>query len=260
MIENLCEDIDFVLSPFLGAVGLGERPSKDKRQDLFYNLRQHRNVHDVTVTPSRSPAMRRMFTEIRGIFVLEDVKMQLPQQRRQENYKINHRPSQEKQFLAFTGANQASRTRKILGSREGRACFRCCKGVVWYRKTRYKSRLKQTAKLHMMFAQLQRLAKKPQVHRRVSVSGRHHSGRCSGYRAGGFVLSGTAAHGEEQTRTGKVNAIQQGIITASTKTRLEELEAQKSDLEVSILQAQLQGTRYTKELVGIGSVSSSMAM
>lgn len=101
----------------------------------------------------------------------------------------------------------------------------------------------------MMFAQLQRLAKKPQVHRRVSVSGRHHSGRCSGYRAGGFVLSGTAAHGEEQTRTGKVNAIQQGIITASTKTRLEELEAQKSDLEVSILQAQLQRPRYTKELV-----------
>lgn len=46
-----------------------------------------------------------------------------------------------------------------------------------------------------------------------------------------------------------LNAIQQGIITASTKTRLEELEAQKSDLEVSILQSQLQRPRYSKELV-----------
>lgn len=46
-----------------------------------------------------------------------------------------------------------------------------------------------------------------------------------------------------------LNAIQHGIITASTKTRLEELEAQKSDLEVSILQAQLQRPRYSKALV-----------
>lgn len=46
-----------------------------------------------------------------------------------------------------------------------------------------------------------------------------------------------------------LNAIQQGVLTVSTKSRLEELERQKEDLEISILQAQLQRPRYTKELV-----------
>lgn len=46
-----------------------------------------------------------------------------------------------------------------------------------------------------------------------------------------------------------LNAIQQGVLTSSTKTRLEELERQKEELEISILQAQLQRPRYTKELV-----------
>ena len=46
-----------------------------------------------------------------------------------------------------------------------------------------------------------------------------------------------------------LNAIQQGVLTSSTKTRLEELEHQKSELEINVLQMELQRPRYTKELV-----------
>jgi len=46
-----------------------------------------------------------------------------------------------------------------------------------------------------------------------------------------------------------LNAIQQGILTASTKERLEQLESQREDLKVGILQAQMQRPRYTKEQI-----------
>jgi len=46
-----------------------------------------------------------------------------------------------------------------------------------------------------------------------------------------------------------LNAIQQGVLTSSTKSRLEELERQKEELEISILQTQIQRPHYTKELV-----------
>lgn len=46
-----------------------------------------------------------------------------------------------------------------------------------------------------------------------------------------------------------LNAIQMGILTASTKERLEKLEAQREDLKVGILQSQMQRPRYTKEQV-----------
>ena len=46
-----------------------------------------------------------------------------------------------------------------------------------------------------------------------------------------------------------LNAIQQGVLTSSTKERLETLEKQKEDLKISILQMQLQKPRYTKNLV-----------
>ena len=46
-----------------------------------------------------------------------------------------------------------------------------------------------------------------------------------------------------------LNAIQQGVLTASTKTRLEALEASKSDIEVKILQEQMQKPRLTREQV-----------
>lgn len=44
-----------------------------------------------------------------------------------------------------------------------------------------------------------------------------------------------------------LNAIQQGILTPSTKERLEALESQKEELEISILQTELQKPKYTKE-------------
>jgi len=45
------------------------------------------------------------------------------------------------------------------------------------------------------------------------------------------------------------DAIQQGIITSTTKQRLEELEALKSDIEVKILQTELQQTILTEEKI-----------
>lgn len=44
-----------------------------------------------------------------------------------------------------------------------------------------------------------------------------------------------------------VNAIQQGILTASTKRRLEELEKQKEELSLSIARAELQKPKLTRE-------------
>ena len=46
-----------------------------------------------------------------------------------------------------------------------------------------------------------------------------------------------------------LNAIQMGVLTPSTKERLEQLESQREDLKVNILQAQMQRPRYTKEQV-----------
>ena len=46
-----------------------------------------------------------------------------------------------------------------------------------------------------------------------------------------------------------LNAIQMGVLTPSTKERLEQLEEQRESLKVSILQAQMQRPRYTKEQV-----------
>jgi len=44
-----------------------------------------------------------------------------------------------------------------------------------------------------------------------------------------------------------LNAIQQGVLTTSTKQRLDELEETKSNLEVSILQEQMQKPLLTRE-------------
>jgi phosphomevalonate kinase len=44
-----------------------------------------------------------------------------------------------------------------------------------------------------------------------------------------------------------LNAIQQGVLTSSTKQRLDELENTKSELEISILQEQMQKPLFTKE-------------
>ena len=46
-----------------------------------------------------------------------------------------------------------------------------------------------------------------------------------------------------------LNAIKMGILTPSTKTRLEELESQRESLKVSILQAELEKPKYTKEQI-----------
>ncbi len=51
----------------------------------------------------------------------------------------------------------------------------------------------------------------------------------------------------EKGITNLLNAIQAGILTASTKERLEQLEAQRDELKCSILQARMERPKYTKE-------------
>jgi hypothetical protein len=49
-----------------------------------------------------------------------------------------------------------------------------------------------------------------------------------------------------------LNAIQQGVLTTSTKQRLEALEQQKEDLEISIAQEQIQRPLLTREKIIFG--------
>lgn len=51
-----------------------------------------------------------------------------------------------------------------------------------------------------------------------------------------------------------LNAIQMGILTASTKDRLEQLEAQQEALKTGILQAQMERPKYSKEEI-VGWIS-----
>jgi hypothetical protein len=53
----------------------------------------------------------------------------------------------------------------------------------------------------------------------------------------------------EKAIANMLNAIQQGILTSSTKERLEQLEAQRDDLKLGILQAQMLKPSYTKEQI-----------
>lgn len=46
-----------------------------------------------------------------------------------------------------------------------------------------------------------------------------------------------------------LNAIQAGILTPSTKSRLEQLEAQRDALKASIVQAQIERPQYSKEQI-----------
>ena len=46
-----------------------------------------------------------------------------------------------------------------------------------------------------------------------------------------------------------LNAIQQGVLTGSTKERLEALEKQRDNLKIAVLQAELQKPKYTKEQI-----------
>ena len=53
----------------------------------------------------------------------------------------------------------------------------------------------------------------------------------------------------EKSIDNMLNAIQQGILSKSTKKRLNDLEVQKEDLEISILQAEIKRPKYPKEVI-----------
>ena len=61
----------------------------------------------------------------------------------------------------------------------------------------------------------------------------------------------------EQGIENMLNAIQMGILTPSTKTRLEELESQRESLKVSILQAELESPSTPRNRSSVGSTDSS---
>ena len=54
-----------------------------------------------------------------------------------------------------------------------------------------------------------------------------------------------------------LNAIQQGILTSSTKERLEELEKLQEELKTSILQAELERPKYSRRTLSSGSAGSN---
>ena len=54
---------------------------------------------------------------------------------------------------------------------------------------------------------------------------------------------------ETEKSINMLNAIQQGVLTSSTKDRLEELEKHKEELDVSIMQEQMQKPMLTKEQI-----------
>ena len=62
-------------------------------------------------------------------------------------------------------------------------------------------------------------------------------------------LSGFGCVIVEKAIKNMLDAIQQGILTSSTKQRLDELEQTKSDLEISILQEEIQCPPLTREQV-----------
>ena len=53
----------------------------------------------------------------------------------------------------------------------------------------------------------------------------------------------------EKSIQNMLNAIEAGIITPSTKQRLQDLETRREELNISILQEQLQKPRFTKEQI-----------
>ncbi|MFR5787274.1 MAG: hypothetical protein ACLUHE_09315 [Christensenellales bacterium] len=61
----------------------------------------------------------------------------------------------------------------------------------------------------------------------------------------------------EQGIENMLNAIQMGILTPSTKTRLEELESQRESLKVSIMQAELEKPSTPRNRSSVGSTDSS---
>jgi IS5 family transposase len=113
------------------------------------------NVHDVTVVPQLLHGEEESVHGDSGYLGAEKRENAIihNDRGRKIQYKINRRPSQSKNNSPQSKAQIKRREREKSSVRaKVEHVFGVVKGLFGYRKTRYKGRRKQTAKLHMMFA------------------------------------------------------------------------------------------------------------
>ena len=128
----------------------------DKDSGLVHHIEvTAANVHDVTVVPQLLYGEEESVHGDSGYLGAEKREDAIVQnnQGKAIRYKINRRPSQYKHNTARS-KGQIKRWEREKSSVRAKVehVFGIVKGQFGYRKTRYKSRRKQSAKLHMMFA------------------------------------------------------------------------------------------------------------
>lgn len=113
------------------------------------------NVHDVTVVPKLLHGGEESVHGDSGYLGAEKREDAIiyNNQGKKIQYKINRRPSQSKKHTPRSKGQIKRREREKSSVRaKVEHVFGIVKGLFGYRKTRYKGRRKQSAKLHMMFA------------------------------------------------------------------------------------------------------------
>ena len=113
------------------------------------------NVHDVTVVPELLTGEEETIHGDSGYLGAEKRENAVVRNKngKKIKYKINRKPSQIRK-LSLSGQYQAKKTEYKKSSVRSKVehVFGVVKGLFGYRKTRYKGRRKQTAKLNMLFA------------------------------------------------------------------------------------------------------------
>jgi len=128
----------------------------DKDTGLVHHLEvTAANVHDVTVTPKLLTSEEKTVYGDAGYLGAEKREDAVTHNKegKKIRYKINRRPSQDRNKSARSLGQIKRREREKSSVRaKVEHVFGVVKGLFGYRKTRYKGRRKQTAKLYMMFA------------------------------------------------------------------------------------------------------------
>jgi len=128
----------------------------DKDTGLVHHLEvTAANVHDVTVTPKLLTSEEKTVYGDAGYLGAEKREDAVTHNKegKKIRYKINRRPSQDRNKSARSLGQIKRREREKSSVRaKVEHVFGVVKGLFSYRKTRYKGRRKQTAKLYMMFA------------------------------------------------------------------------------------------------------------
>jgi IS5 family transposase len=128
----------------------------DKESGLVHHVETTAaNVHDVTVVPKLLSGEEESVHGDSGYLGAEKREDAITRNKKGKKirYKINRRPSQSKQKSARCQGQIRRREREKSSVRaKVEHVFWVVKGLFAYRKTRYKGRRKQAAKLHMVFA------------------------------------------------------------------------------------------------------------